>query len=210
MGITRGSVRYDPVRKALALHIKVLDLSQDPPTGSTGEQMEYAFAYEGAAYAAVGSHGSSAAYEFDLESPLRTTAGGSLTGTFDRKLSEVRINVPGYFFSKLKKGPVLAKGSKLVGLAITTRRQDGVIVPNADAAGSLGCPFVVGGQAAAPARPTAAQGVTPPVVTVPSPVDAQPVPHLAATGPPAGVPLVATGLVLGAALLMRRRGVTAA
>jgi hypothetical protein len=47
-------------------------------------------------------------------------------------------------------------------------------------------------------------------VTVPSRVDARPVPHLAATGLPAGLPLVAAGLVLGAALLLRRRGVTSA
>jgi hypothetical protein len=188
------------------LHIKVLDLTQDPPTASTGEQREFAFTYNGRPYAAVGVHGSGAADEFHMESPLRTTVGDPLTGAFDKTRSEVRISVPGGFFSKLKKGPVLTKGSKLVGLAITTRRQAVVIVPNADEAGSLGCPFVVGAQPAAKPTATTPRTGPAPVMTVPSRVDARPVPqHLPATGLPEGLPLMTAGLVLGSALLLRRR-----
>ena len=43
-------------------------------------------------------------------------------------------------------------------------------------------------------------------MTVPSRVDARPVPqHLPSTGLPEGLPLMAAGLVLGSALLLRRR-----
>ncbi|MCU1587066.1 MAG: hypothetical protein JWN31_559 [Frankiales bacterium] len=194
LDITRGSVSFD---KQLVLHTKLLDLSQDPPVASTGEEVEFSFAYAGIGYTAVGSHDSGTGDEFHMESPLRTTVGGSLTGTFDKAKSEVRINVPADFFSKLGKGPVLAKGAQLTGLAITTRREAGVIVPNADAAGSLGCPFVVGAQAATgPQRRP---------VTVPAKVDHRRPPVLAATGLPLGLPLIGAGVVLGAAVLLRRR-----
>jgi hypothetical protein len=73
-------------------------------------------------------------------------------------------------------------------------------VPNTDEAGSLGCPFVVG------ARAASVGGAEGPVGggTVPAPVDRRPVPHLAATGLPAGIPLMAVGLGLLAVALRRR------
>ncbi|MCW2544346.1 MAG: hypothetical protein JWM40_1898, partial [Frankiales bacterium] len=191
LDITRGSITYDG--KQLAFHIKLLDLSQDPPVGATGEEMEFTFAYGGTAYTAVGTH-DTPGDEFHMESPLRTSVGGPLTGKFDKAKSEVTINVPRDFFKKIGKGPVVAKGAELSGLTITTRRQAGVIVPNADTAGSLGCSFVVGAQAASPSRPT-----------VPAEVDHRPPPALAATGLPLGLPLIGAGILLAAAVLLRRR-----
>ena len=200
LDITKGTISYDSTKKALVLHAKLLDLSQDPPTGGTGEQVEFGFTYHGTAYFGVGSHeASQPTADFHMESPLRTSVGSGVTGTFDKTKSEVRINVPGDFFSKLGKGPALAKGAKLTGLSITTRRQEGgLLVPNADEAGSLGCPFVVGAQAVASGPATGGGS------TVPSGVDRRPVPSLAATGLPLGLPVMAVGLLLGAGLLVRR------
>jgi len=205
LDITKGSVTYDAAKKALVMHVKVLDLKQDPPSGATGEQVEFSFTYKGTGYTAVGDHdATSPADDFHMESPLRTSVGSGLTGSFDKAKSEVRINVPGDFFNKLKKGPVVAKGAKLTGLAITIRRDEAnAVVPNADEAGSLGCPFVLGAQS----KSLSANSVSPPTgtQTVPSAVDHRPVPALAATGLPTGLPLVAAGLLLGSGLLLRRR-----
>ena len=205
LDITRGSVTYDKAKGDVVLHVKLLDLTQDPPTGGTGEQFEFGFTYKGTAYTGVASH-SASGDDFHMEAPLRKTVGGPLTGTFDKGHSEVRINVPVDFFNKLNKGPVLTKGATFTGLAITSRRQDAVIVPNADEAGSLGCPFVVGA-ASTPVTRTASPTTDPPrsAGTVPSAVDNRPVPHLAATGMPEGLPFLAAGLLLGAGTLLRRR-----
>jgi hypothetical protein len=191
LDVTKGYVTFDAVKKALVFHTKLLDLSQDPPVGGTGEQIEFSFAYGGQTFQAVAVHdATSTADDFHMEQfkTTRTTVGGALTGSFDKRASEVRVVVPAGFFAAAKLGPVVAKGSKLTGLTITTRRDEAnFIVPNADEAGSLGCPFVVGGQAATAAAPT----------TVPSGVDARPAPgRLPATGPIAGLPFLALGLLV--------------
>ena len=202
LDITKGYLSYDATHKQLVLHTKVLDLSQTPPTGATGEQYEFGFTYDKVAYFAVAARNSGSANDFHMESPLRTGVGPALTGSFDAANSEVRVNVPADFFSKVGKGKTLSKGAKLTGFAITTRRNEaGLIVPNADEAGSLGCPFVVGAQSASVGGPQGPVGSG----TVPSPVDRRPVPGLAATGLPAGLPVLALGLVLAAGLVVRRR-----
>lgn len=198
LDITRGYVTYDAARKRVVFHTKVLDLKQDPPQGGTGEQVEFTFTYAGVTYTAVGEHDATLPKDnFHLESPLRTTVGGPLTGSFDKAASEIRVEVPTTFFAGLaKKGPVVTAGSTFTGLAITTRRDiASALVPNADVAGSLGCPFVVGAQAARRAAPT----------SVPAQVDNRPVPNrLPATGLGAGLPLAALGLVLSAVAVRRR------
>jgi hypothetical protein len=197
LDITKGSVSYDSKTKHLVLHIAVADLSQDPPTGSTGEQFEYGFAYGGTGYFAVANHDATAAKDsFHMESPLRTTVGKPLTGTFDKTANEIRIEIPATWFKDLGKGPVIGNGSKVSGLAITARRSEANrLVPNVDEAGSLGCPFVV----SATSSTTTSPG------TVPAPVVKRPVPPLATTGSNAGLPLIAAGLAVGALALRRRR-----
>jgi hypothetical protein len=137
-----------------------------------------------------------------MESPLRTGVGSPLTGAFDTKHNEVQISIPADFFAKIGKGRTLTNGAKLTGLSITTRRNEGgFLVPNADEAGSLGCPFVVGARNST----VMAQAVTG-SQTVPSAVDTRPVPgRLASTGLPLGLPVLALGLVLAAGLVVRRR-----
>lgn len=216
LDVTKGWVSYDTAKQALVLHIKVLDLSQDPPTGSTGEQFEFAFAYAGRGYFGVASHDlTQTKDDFHMESPLRTSVGGALTGAFDKDADEIRIEVPRDFFSKLSSnpGPVLSKGAKIGGLGITSRRnQAGVLVPNVDAAGSLGCVFTVGATSTTSGgsgggsdddnnNPGGSGSVPGPIVHRPIPGQ----PRHPATGANAGLPLLATGLAAGAFALLRRR-----
>jgi hypothetical protein len=146
--VTKGYVTYDAAKKALVFHTKVLDLTQDPPLGGTGEFIEFFFSYAGQTFEAVAEHDATATADSFYLAQFKTTrtqVGAALTGSFDKKASEVRVVVPAGFFAANKLGPAVTTGSKLTGMTITTRRQEaGAVVPNADEAGSLGCPFVVG------------------------------------------------------------------
>ena len=199
LDIVKGSVTFDAAKKALVFHTKVADLTQDPPAGATGEFVEFSFAYAGQTFSAVAEHDLTlTADDFHVEQlkTTRTQIGGTLTGAFDKKASEVRVVVPASFFAANKVGPVVKAGSKLTGLTITTRRDEASrVIPNADTAGSLGCPFVVGSPTVS-AR--SATGVT--TTTVAAGVDGRPVPErLAATGLGAGLPLLGLGLLVAAA-----------
>ncbi|MDX6199437.1 MAG: hypothetical protein QOJ79_2588 [Actinomycetota bacterium] len=199
LDIVKGYVTYDAAKKSVVFHTKMLDLSQDPPAGATGEFVEFSFAYGGQTYQAVGVHDATQPqddYHLEqLKTTGRTQIGAALTGAFDKKASEVRVNVPVDFLSKLKLAPVMATGSKLTGLTVGSRRDEAAtVLPAADLAGSLGCPFVLGAKAATGATPT----------TVPSKVDARPAPgRLPATGLGLGLPLLAAGVLL-LALGLRR------
>jgi hypothetical protein len=202
LDITKGYLTYDG--KALTFHIKVSDLSQDPPTAATGEQFEFAFAHDKTTYFAVANHdASSSSDDFHMESPLRTSVGDPLTGSFDKGKSEVRIVVPTKFFSTITpKAPNVVNGESITGLAITARRDvANAVVPNADEAAGL-CPFVVH------------QTSTGPPVTVPGPTDNRSVPGngqhggLATTGLTPVVPLVAAALLMLAAVASRRSRVS--
>jgi hypothetical protein len=200
LDVTKGYLTYNGT--AVTLHIKVNDLSQDPPTGATGEQFEFAFAHNQTTYFAVASHDASQATDdFHMESPLRTTVGGPLTGAFDKTTSEVRIVVPSTFFTSLTPAvPAFTTGEKITGLAVTARRDiANAIVPNADEAAGL-CPFVV--PAAALSQAVAAPRVL-------GPMDNRPVPgtrsgSVTTSGLPVTVPFAASLLLLIAALAARR------
>jgi hypothetical protein len=206
LDITRGYVTYDAAKKALVFHTKLLDLSQDPPAGGTGEFVEFTFAYGGQTFSAVAEHDlTQTADDFHIEQlkTTRTQIGSPVTGAFDKKASEVRVVVPAGFFAANKVGPMVKAGSKLTGLAITTRRDVAShFIPNADTAGSLGCPFVVGVHGG---TVTAKAATTPTLTTVPARVDGRPTPaRLPATGLGTGLPLLGLGLVLAAVAARRR------
>jgi hypothetical protein len=196
--IVKGYVTYDAAKQALVFHTKMLDLSQDPPVGGTGEFVEFFFSIAGQTFEAVAEHDAAATADSFYLAQFKTTrtqVGPALTGAFDKKASEVRVVMPAGFLAANKLGAAITKGTKLTGLTITTRREEaGVLVPNADEAGSLGCPFVVGARSAGAATPT----------TVPSRVDARPAPgRLPATGLGLGLPLLAAGVLLLAVVLRR-------
>jgi hypothetical protein len=197
LDVTKGYLSYDATKKVVTIHTKVLDLSQLPATGSTGEEYEFGFTYDKVGFATTVTRNTGFGDSYDVSSTTGVALKG-VTGRFDVKSNEVQVDVPGDAFTALKLGAV-GKGSTFVASSAQSRRivGDG-LAPVTDVAGSLGCPFVVG---AAASNPSATGGGT-----VPSPVDRRPVPgHLAATGLPTGVPILAAGLLLGAGLVVRRR-----
>jgi hypothetical protein len=149
LDVTKGYLSADA--QSLVLHTKVLDLSKYPPTGSTGIDEEFSFTFAKRGYVAVARHDESLTKDaFHLESPRGTVVGPAVSGAFDQKTNEIRIVIPRDFFAKAKLGPMVTKGSTVLGLLLNTRRSyPAALAPVADNAASLGCPFVVGAQDAA-------------------------------------------------------------
>jgi hypothetical protein len=192
LDITRAWASYDAASRSLVLHTRVLDLSQDPPTGATGVNEDFSFTYAGVGYIAAAAHDSaSGANSFKLQSPRSKTVGGPLKGAFDKAHNEIRIAIPGSTFKAIGKGPALGEGAKVTGLSLDTRRSyPAALSPVADTAGSVGCPFVVG----ASSRGT----------TVPAAVDNRPLPSLPDSALPTGLALITAGLLVGIAATVRR------
>jgi len=194
LDITRAWVSFDELKQQVVLHTKVLDLSQDPPAGSTGVDLEFSFAYGGVGYVASASHDATGD-SFDLQSPRSSPVGGPMTGAFDKAHSEIRIAIPAGTFKKIGKGPAVRKGSAFTGLALNTRRHyPAALSPVADNAGGVGCPFVVGGSGS---------GGT----TVNAAIDGRPLPSLPDGTLPVGLALMTLGMVLAIAASIRRTGV---
>ncbi|MCU1603410.1 MAG: hypothetical protein JWO22_4119 [Frankiales bacterium] len=203
LDITKGYLTYDAAKKVVTLHTKVLDLSQLPATGSTGEEYEFGFTFDKVGFATTVQRNAGTGDSYGVSSTTGVALKG-VTGRFDTKSNEVQVDIPGGAFAAAKLGTVVGKGSTFVASSAQSRRVIGTgLAPVTDVAGSLGCPFVVG------ARATSVGGTTGPVGTgtVPGQVDGRPVPggRLASTGLPAGLPVLAAGLLLGTALALRRR-----
>lgn len=130
---------------ALTFRIKVTDLTATPPTGSTGEYFDFNFSYGGTGYylGAVRSRVDGEQYVLGRFAPTRTTL-AELTGSFDDATDEITIVLPAQTFADaVPDAPAIAPGSVLSGFGVTSRRETGVIVPNADDAGGA-CPYTVG------------------------------------------------------------------
>jgi hypothetical protein len=202
LDIVKGYLTYDAAKKVVTLHTKVLDISQLPATGSTGEEFEFGFTFDKVGFATTVQRAAGTGDSFDVSSTTGVALQG-VTGRFDTKTNEVQVDIPGDAFSKAKLGGVVGRGSSFVASSAQSRRVIGTgLAPVTDVAGSLGCPFVVGAKAVAVGGPQGPIGSG----TIPSPVDNRPVTggHLASTGLPVGVPLIAVGLLLGTAVLVRR------
>ena len=221
LDVLRGWVGFDAKRKLVNVHTRVLDLSKTPALGSSGSQYDFQFTYNKQSYSAVARRELGKADRFSMSQViggLNTSVGAPLKGSFDVKKSVVTVSIPADYFHKLNQSPVIGKGSSLTGLAAQTRRlEPALLAPVTDVAGSLGCPFVVGGakpspaighssESAAPAAASGAEGQS--ALTVPARTDARKLPKaqssLASRSAPLGFGLVGLGLVLGAASLRVR------
>lgn len=192
LDVTRAWLTFDTKAKAVVLHTRLLDLSQDPPTGATGINEEFSFTYGGVGYVAVARHDSiTGADAFELQSPRQTVVGGPLKGAFDKAHDEIRVVIPAGAFKAIGKGPVVATGARFTGLSLNTRRgYPEALSPVADSAGSPGCPFVVGARSAG---------------TAAAAVDTRPLPRLPDSTLPTGLALIVVGLVLGLGSAVARR-----
>ena len=145
LDIVRSYLTWSAGAKAVTFHVVVKDLSQDPPTGATGEAVDYAFGISGHGYDLFGSHDQSGD-SADIEAPVRTGVSNDVKFVVNKPRNEFEFTLPANALSGIKgaaKGPVIGPGSKITGLTITTRRSEGGrLLPNADEAGGL-CPFVV-------------------------------------------------------------------
>ena len=157
--VVRSYLTWDAAAKTVTFHVVVKDLSKDPPTGSTGEAIDYEFGIDGKGYDLFGSHDSSGD-SADIESPLRTDVSDDVKFTVDKAHNEFTFTIDSTALSEIEdadaRGPVIGPGSEITGLKITMRRSEaGRFIPNADEAAGL-CSFVV------PDHGSIAQGMLPP------------------------------------------------
>jgi hypothetical protein len=145
----RSYLTWDAARKTVSFHVVVKDLSQDPPTGATGEAVDYAFGIDGKGYNLFGQHDASTGDSAQIESPVRTTVSDDVRFAVDKAHNQYVFTLPADALAKISgaaKGPVLEAGSKLTGLSVTMRRSENLVavsaLPNADEAAGL-CPFVI-------------------------------------------------------------------
>ena len=130
---------------AVTFHIKVSDLRPEPPTASTGEFFDFNFSFGGGGYYvdAIRSRIDGEQYILGRFETARTTL-ATLTGSFDDATDEITIKLPADAIAKAIEGaPVIVRGSVLGGFGITSRREMGAVVPNADDADAT-CPYTVG------------------------------------------------------------------
>ena len=145
--LVRGWVTWDAAAKAITFHAAVKDLSQDPPTGSTGEELDYGFGVGGKGFFFEGTHDAVDGDSADIAAPLRTTVSSDVKFAVDKPHNQFTFTMPADALAKIadatKRGPVIGPGTKITGLAVTMRRSEaGRLVPNADEGAGL-CPFVV-------------------------------------------------------------------
>jgi hypothetical protein len=145
--LVRGWVSWDAAAKKITFHAAVKDLSQDPPKGSTGEELDYGFGVAGKGFFFEGTHDAVDGDSADIASPLRSSVSSDVTFKVDKAHNEFTFTMPADALAKIsdatKRGPVLTPGTKITGLAVTMRRSEAArLVPNADEGAGL-CPFVI-------------------------------------------------------------------
>ena len=147
LDVVRSYATWDAVAKTITLHVGVKDISQQPPTGSTGSHVDYAFGAGGKGYLIRATHDLVAGDSADLESPIQTTVSDRVKFAVDTKHNEYTLTMPADVLSSIsdatKRGPLLGPGVSVSGLSVTSRRSEASsLVINADEAAGL-CPFVI-------------------------------------------------------------------
>jgi len=145
LDVVRSYLTWKAAAKTVTFHVVVKDLSQDPPTGATGEALDYQFGIGGKGYDLFGSHDQSGD-SADIEAPVRTGVSNDVKFAVDKPHNEFTFTLASDALAKISgaaKGPVIGPASRLTGFSITTRRSEGGrLLPNADEAAGV-CPFVI-------------------------------------------------------------------
>jgi hypothetical protein len=144
--VVRSYLTWDAQHRTVTFHVRVKDLAADPPTGSTGEAIDYEFGLGGKGYDLFGRHDTSGDTT-DIESPVRSSVSDDVKFRVDKAHDEFTFTIAHDALAKIddpaKRGPVIGPGSKITGLKITMRRSEaGKVVPNVDEAAGV-CPFIV-------------------------------------------------------------------
>jgi serine protease AprX len=142
LDVLDGSVVWDEAAQTLTLGIHVQDLTDADPPGTTGVVYDFAFSYGGVEYTANAERSSVSGDSAELQtlSPTRTHAAPA-TVTFDSADDTITIVLDN---TKLESVKPFADGDTLSGFTITSRRDEVVVVPDADTANGS-CPYTIGG-----------------------------------------------------------------
>ena len=119
LDVVRSYATWNATAKTITLHVGVKDISQQPPTGSTGEAVDYAFGVGGKGYfdSSVRTT-SSRVTALTSESPIQTTVSDRVNFAVDTKAQRVHLDhARGRAVEDLgrqrKRGPVLGAWRRL-------------------------------------------------------------------------------------------------
>src|SRR3954464_3698026 len=152
LDLRTGWVTWDAARKVATFHLKITDLSANPPAGSTGQIFRFYFGWNNKGYGVEADRDLTTGTSFSLISHgtgLPGTIYDGLKGTFDDKHSEVRVDLPAAAFTKSTdpafKSPPLRNGGQIIGLAAESRRScPAALAPVTDTATGQ-CPALLSG-----------------------------------------------------------------
>ncbi|HET7529567.1 MAG TPA: hypothetical protein VFJ98_01260, partial [Mycobacteriales bacterium] len=129
LDLRSGWVTWNAARRVATFHLKITDLSANPPAGATGQIFRFYFGWANKGYGVEADRDLTTGTSFTLLShgtALPASIYDGLKGTFDDKHSEVRVEVPADAFTKSSdpafKAPPLHTGGAIVGLAGESRR----------------------------------------------------------------------------------------
>jgi len=142
-----GWVTWNAAKQIATFHLKVTNLGDSIPAGSTGQTFRFYFGWNNKGYGVEADRDVSTGEAFSLlshGSGLAATIYSGLKGAFDDKHSEVRVEVPAAVFGKSSdpayKAPPLTTGATVSGLAGESRRSyPTLLAPVADVAAGV-CP----------------------------------------------------------------------
>ena len=179
LDLREGWVTWNPKSKVATFHLKVTNLSANPPVGSTGQILRFYFGWANKGYGVEGDRDLTTGTAFSLIShgtALPSTIYSGLKGVFDDAHNELRIDVPAAVFTKSSdpafKGPALRSGGQIIGLAAESRRSyPAALAPVSDTATGQ-CPALLSGggvagagfMPSAPSLPTGTRDLLPGVV----------------------------------------------
>jgi subtilisin family serine protease len=139
---------------AAVFTIKVADLGESAPAGTTGIYFDYFFSYGGAEYYLGAQRSTATGETFELGRIVTTreTLIDSLPGSFDPATDTITIRIPNQLLAGAGLTP-LADGTVLSGFSIVSRRQYDAVaisfIPDADSADGT-CPYTIGFGAGTP------------------------------------------------------------
>jgi hypothetical protein len=152
LDLRTGWVTWDAAKQVATFHLKITDLSANPPAGATGQIFRFYFGWDNKGYGVEADRDVTTGTSFSLISHgtgLPSTIYDGLKGSFDDKHNEVRVNVPAAVFTKSTdpafKSVPLKNGGQINGLAGESRRSyPAALAPVTDTATGQ-CPALLSG-----------------------------------------------------------------
>ncbi len=145
LDIIEADLATDPATGDVLVTVQVTDLSDTPPPGSVGEWFDIQFSVQGKSIGIIAQRNVVDGESFDLAdwSDGRTRTTVALDGTFDDATSTIRITLHASALVDAGLGALLADGDVFSAYVITSRRDVGGFVPDADFASTI-CTYALG------------------------------------------------------------------